>query len=301
MENFKITGKEKISFLPKTPGVYCFKNSAGSFLYIGKAANLRARVKNHFFQPSYRDNFFISQVAKIGYIKTKSEIEALILEANLIKRYEPKFNVIWRDDKQYFFVGFASPNPPGAEKAGFINLPVVFLTHQPNAAVKFKNTAQYIGPFTEGKPLKKILRFLRKIFPYYSQANHPKKLCPYCHLGLCPGPTPDEKKYRRNILKLKAILKGKQKKVLRDIKKEMKLAGEKEDFEKAGEIRDQIKSLENIFEHSKIIIPEKDHIWSEAEKNLKALLETNQKISRIEAYDISDIQGQEATASMITF
>jgi len=296
METFKMMEKERISLLPKTPGVYCFKNSSDKFLYIGKAANLRARVKNHFFQPSYRDDLFIDQVSKIGYLKTGSEIEALILETNLIKKYDPKFNVIWRDDKQYFYVGFTKQP-----------LPVIFLTHQPSGILNRgkKIKVEHIGPFTDGKSLKRTLRLLRRIFPYYSQMNHPNKPCPYCHLGLCPGPEPDQKEYRRNVLKLKAVLKGRQKKVFRDIKKEMQAAVKKEDFEKAAQSRDQMQSLENIFEHARVMPSleaiSQDSLWNTTEKSLKSLLGINQRISRIEAYDISDIQGQEATASMVTF
>jgi excinuclease ABC subunit C len=118
MEKFKFLLLEKIKQLPKGPGVYCFKGSK-KIIYIGKAANIRERVKNHFSQSSYRDNLFINpraaakgreermffdQAKKIGFIKTDSEIWALILETNLIKKYQPKYNVVWRDDKNYFFV-----------------------------------------------------------------------------------------------------------------------------------------------------------------------------------------------------
>ena len=103
MEKFKFLDKSKISQLPKSPGVYSFKKGA-KLLYIGKASDIKERVRNH--------SQFINQASKIGYLKTGSEIEALILEANLIKRYQPKYNVVWRDDKNYFFVGITKENFP---------------------------------------------------------------------------------------------------------------------------------------------------------------------------------------------
>ena len=103
MEGFEMITKNDIEQLPKTTGVYLFYEN-NKIIYIGKAINIKDRVKNHFQQPSYRDNLFIDQVTKIGFLDTASEIEALILEANLIIKHLPKFNVVMRDDKNYFYV-----------------------------------------------------------------------------------------------------------------------------------------------------------------------------------------------------
>src|SRR6185295_4515273 len=103
---------------------------------------------------------------------TNSEIEALVLEANLIKKHLPKFNVVWKDDKNYFYVCITKDAHPA-----------VFITHQ-----KSDPKAKYIGPFIEGTPLKKTLKYLRRVFPFYTSAKHPKTACTWCHLGLCPGP-----------------------------------------------------------------------------------------------------------------
>ena len=208
MEGFKYLPKNKINELPKTSGVYCFMERKET-IYIGKAINIQSRVKNHFNQPSYRDNLYIERVDKIGYLETNSEIEALILEANLIKKYQPKFNVIWKDDKNYFYVAFVENN------AG---VPYVFITHQKNY-----EKAEYIGPFVEGTALKKTLRFLRRVFPYYSAKNHPKTKCTYCHLGLCPGPNPDLADYKKNIKKLILILQGKRSAVLNSLKNKIRM------------------------------------------------------------------------------
>jgi len=184
---FKFLSRNKISQLPKSPGVYAFKNK--EILYIGKAANIRERVKNHFQQPAYRDNLFINQVSKIGYIKTKSEIEALIFEANLIKKYQPKYNVVWRDDKNYFFVGMTNED-----------FPRIFLTHQPNPISNLQFTIyNFAGPFVDGKALKQTLKILRKVFPYRSCKTLPNRPCLWYHLGRCPAPCLIKSKLAKGI------------------------------------------------------------------------------------------------------
>jgi len=301
MEKFKFLKKKSVSKLPKATGIYSFKKGR-QFLYIGKANNIRERVKNHFKKETFKNSLFINESSKIGYIKTDSEIEALILEANLIKKKKPKYNIVWRDDKNFFFVGITNEE-----------LPRVFTTHQPTKALsskyqtsnkkKKKLNTKYIGPFVEGSSLKKTLKVLRKIFPYYAVKKHSNLPCSWCHLGLCPGPHPDKKKYLKDVKNLISVLKGKRSSVLKNLKKEMYSASETKDYEKAGEIRDQLRALEKILSHAKIF--EKDKVikdnWGKTEKELKEILKTKSKISRIEAYDVSNIQGQKATGSMVTF
>jgi excinuclease ABC subunit C len=295
MEKFRFLKKEEVSGLPKTPGVYSFKKER-SFLYIGKAINIKERVKSHSQKSNYKDNLFIDEVRKIGYIKTDSEIEALVLEANLIKKYKPKYNVVWKDDKNFFFVAVT--------KEAF---PRVFITHQTNI-----RSSKFIGPFVDGAALKKTLKLLRRIFPYYTIKKHPDGLCSWCHLNLCPGPNPNKKDYKKNINNLISVLKGKRKSVLLNLKKEMKSFSESQNYERAAEIRDQISALENILSHAKIIggNPPAGG-WKKTEESLKKILgirsasrrtaSWRKKISYIEAYDVSNIQGQKATGSMITF
>lgn len=162
VEKFKFLAKNKISKLPRSPGVYAFKKGT-KLLYIGKATNLRERIKQH--------RALLNRVKQLGYIKTDSEIEALLLEANLIKKYRPRYNVMWRDDKNYFYVGITKEE-----------FPRVFITHQP------EGKAKYIGPFVKGKALKKALEDLRKKFPYRTCKTLPRKPCLWYHLGQCPSP-----------------------------------------------------------------------------------------------------------------
>lgn len=288
MEKIKFIKFKDFEKLPKTSGVYFFY-SKNEVVYIGKAINIKNRVKNHFFQPSYRDKFFIEKVDKIGFIETNSEIEALILEANLIKKHQPKFNVVWRDDKNYFYVAIAENKN---------KIPYVFITHQKN------EKAEYIGPFVEGNSLKKTLKFLRKVFPYYTAKTHPKRKCTYCHLDLCPGPEPDLKIYKKNIKNLIAVLEGKKNSVLNSLKKEMHVLSKNRSFEDAGKIRDKIFALEKIMSHAGIIEQKTEfsqNKWDLTQKTLQGILDINKSISKIECYDISNIQGKFATGSMIVF
>jgi len=290
---FRFVEKTKIPQLPKSSGVYVFKKDRG-FLYIGKASNLKERVKNHFSQPAYRDGLFINQVSKVGFLKTDSEIEALILEANLIKKYQPKYNVIWRDDKNYFYVGITKED-----------FPRIFITHQP----KQKLEINYVGPFVDGKSLKATLKVLRKVFPFRTCKTLPKRPCLWYQLGRCPAPCfiKSKNEYRKNIKNLMKILQGKKNQVLKDLRKEMKKASDLENYEKAAKIRDQIGALEKVISQAKIFSEVVDvkyqqgGNWEALQKILQKILNTKIKISRIEAYDISNIQGQEATGSLVIF
>jgi len=283
---------EKFRELPKAPGVYAFFKGK-QILYIGKAGNLKDRVTTHFTQPSWRDNLFVDEVEKIGYLKTESDIDALLMESALIKKVQPKYNVMWKDDKNYFFVAIT--------KNG---LPCVTLTHRPvlKAQEKKGERTEYLGPFTEGKSIKRALSFLRRVFPYYAVKKHGKLPCPWCHLNLCPGPNPDEKAYKKDIAMLTAVLKGKKTFVQRQLEKEMKEAAKREDYERAASYRDQFLALGRVISHAKLLLKEPDTVsWESIEPQLQKLLKTKKRISRIEAYDISNTQGLEATGSQVTF
>ena len=303
----KFLPRKKIDSLPQKIGVYCFvgKNNK-EILYIGKAVNIRERVKNHFHphtttrmfdvgvnQTSYHGKPFTDKTEKIGWTETNSEIEALLLEADLIKKYKPKYNTIWKDDKNYYFVAITGENPPR-----------VLITHQP----KQSSTANYhstihIGPFVDGKSLKKVLSLLRRVFPYYVARKHPSKECSWCHIDLCPGPNPDIKEYKQGLDKLALVLQGKRFSVLNKLRKEMLQTSKKQEFERAGRIKDQIASLERIMANAKILDRKNatEANWQDTKKIMKKLLKMKKGISRIEAYDISNIQGKMATGSMVVF
>ena len=318
---FKYLEREKISQLPKEPGVYCFKEDK-KILYVGKAANIKERVKNHFpsrsegerrtnvlrtQQPGYRNYLFLNKTKKIGYIKTNSEIEALILEANLIKKYQPKYNVVWRDDKNYFFVAITKED-----------FPRIFWTHQTKLKPKTYNLKpKFVGPFVDGKAIKQTLKILREVFPFRSCNKIPKKPCLWYHLSRCPAPCLIKTKLVKEIPKIEMkmkeecqknakniieIFKKGEIKVLNNLKKEMKRASTIQDFERAAKIRDQIEVFEKILANAKIFGTQLTPTdWQKIQEILKGILKSKKGISRIEAYDISNIQGRLATGAMITF
>ena len=301
--------KKKVSSLPKSSGIYIFKKGRGTILYIGKAGNIRERVKSHFRSPGFRDKLFIGDVKKIGYLKTDSEIEALILEANLIKREQPKFNILWRDDKNYFFAGITRED-----------FPRIFITHQTKLKIKnLKLKIDYLGPFVDGKALKATLKILRRAFPYRSCKRIPRRACLWYQLNRCPGPCTlllslakqlpglrvkikrESQKNTKNLIK---VLQGKKTQVLIDLKREMKRCSQGQEVDRAARLRDQIEALNNVFEQAQVfqgLIERERPNWPETEKLLKKILGIKKKVLRIEGYDVSNIQGKKATGAMIVF
>ncbi|MFH1714032.1 MAG: GIY-YIG nuclease family protein [Candidatus Nealsonbacteria bacterium] len=315
MEKFKYLNKANILKLPKTSGVYAFLNK-GQLLYIGKAINIKERVKNHLNQPNYRDNLFIDQTTRIGYINTDSEIEALILEANLIKQHQPKYNVMWKDDKNYFYVGVTQED-----------FPRIFITHQPqkeikgpkyvlkeNRLTKIPSNLKvfYVGPFVDGRALKKTLDSLRKAFPFRSLRIIPNRPCLWHQLGRCPGPCAlnsplaeqipgaafkIKKESKKNAKNLILVLQAKRARTLNALKKEMGVMSKGQKFEEAAKARNQIRDFEMILSHAKVL----ETSTTDSQQTLNRILEIKKDINRIEAYDISNIQGKEAVGSMVVF
>ncbi len=279
--------------IPNLPGVYFFKNSRGTTLYIGKAANLRARLRSYLGNskdlPS-KTKSMLMEAASLSWEIVGSETEALIKESELIKKYRPKYNVLMRDDKQYFYVGFS--------KEAF---PKIFITHQT------PDSNNYIGPFTEGGALRSVLKTLRKAFPYCTCKKPHKNICLNARIGRCLGfcctwefnsqVGVELPSYQKNIAAIKKVLSGKNKSLSKDLKKEMRKLSDAQKYEEAGKIRDKITSLEKIFEHRGVI---KQDLPSENSKALRALasLTETEEIGRIEAYDIANIQGKFAYGSM---
>jgi excinuclease UvrABC nuclease subunit len=191
--------KKKIENLPKKAGVYIFKDENENILYIGKAKDLRKRVKSHFQKRQEWIWDFIKDVADIDYFECDKESEAMLLEAELIKKYQPKYNIEWKDDKNYFFVGITNEE-----------FPRVFLTHQPKlSTTHYPLPTEYFGPYVKGTELKRFLAEIRKILPFRSCKNLPKKPCLYYHLKVCLAPCINKrqkKKYQRMIKILKVLL-----------------------------------------------------------------------------------------------
>ena len=295
--------------IPSTPGVYFFNGPAEEVLYVGKAANLKVRLRSYFskgidLSPAKRR--MVRQAVSVTWQETESEIDALIREASLIKHHHPRYNIILRDDKNYSFVAFT--------KEPF---PRVYITHQP---VEHGAQETYIGPFTDGYAVKRLLRTLRRSFPYCTCAQQHTRACQNAELRLCMNfcclknqqsevglpiigsPTSDcYKKYRKNIAAIKTILRGKHTRLKAALMREMSHASKTQDFEAAGQARDQLYALQRIFAHREVI---KKEYRVENQKGLHALrtlLKLPRAITRIEGYDISNIQGVLPVGSMVVF
>ncbi|MBU4142966.1 GIY-YIG nuclease family protein [Patescibacteria group bacterium] len=196
----------KIKSLPQKPGAYLFRDASGRILYVGKAAHLRQRIQSHFKTPRLRSgnntiiDQYINKVADIDFILTANAKEALLLENQLIKKYKPKYNIQWRDDKSYFWVSFTADEWP---RVKIVHKPSIIATNNNAPSLRRFVGAppplklrggqgelfQPIGPFTNGRELKQVLRALRKILPYRTCKNSYEKPCLQWHLGLCPAHT----------------------------------------------------------------------------------------------------------------
>jgi len=291
----RIQLRETVKKLPTQSGIYLFTDSKNKPLYIGKALNLKNRVSQYLKIDDARLNKMLSEAKKISFIRTSSDIEALILESQYIKEHQPRFNIMMRDDKQYFYVGFTNDI-----------FPKLFITHQiGNWKLKTEN---YIGPFTDGSALKSTLKFLRRIFPYCTCIKPHNNFCLNYHIGRCAGfcclkaggyNKEILDNYKHNTRALKEILNGKRESLIKDLLKKMSVMAKKEDFKKAINLKNEIEKLKRVFENARVI---KDHKLSiNYRSGLQSIIRSKKPIIRIEGYDISNIQGKYATGSMVTF
>ena len=283
--------EKQIKEIPLEPGVYLFKDKDGKVIYVGKSARLRARVRSYFLRSTHFYNSakvkMLSEIRAVEIIETKSEIEALVKEAELIKRLKPRFNHLMRDSKNYVFVAITKEDWPR-----------IYTTHQPQGE---EEPATYIGPFTDAKALQRTLRLLRRIFPYL-QSRRTRKLD--VQLGLAPDKEKTSKTaYKRNVAAIKRILTGRSSQVLKDLEKKIRASARSEKFEEAKRLKRQYENLENVREHAHVLSEDKvfvPSIFKDIEPNFR-LLGLAEDPKRIEAYDISNIHGKEAVGSMIVF
>ncbi len=277
------TLKFKISNLPKSPGVYEFRGKNGEVLYIGKATSLRDRARSYFNlrrDADPRIARMVENIADVCVHKTDTVLEALILEANLIKKLQPKYNVRERDDKSmgYFVI----------TKEDFPRVVIPWKTELGKVAAK-----RIYGPYASKHQMGVALKIMRRIFPFHSGKQKTEKGCLDYEIGRCPGPYAGaitKKDYLKNINGIEMILRGQKKRLISRLKKEMKDYSKKSEYEKAAEIRNRIFALEHIQDVALIASDEKFQI-----PNSKF-----QKI-RIEGYDVSNIGGEYAVGSMAVF
>ncbi len=277
--------RKKIGKLPQSPGVYFFKDSSGNILYIGKATNLKNRVSSYFSGKIENRlvHHAIGQIKKIEIMEADSVLEALILESNLIKKYQPKYNVDLKDDKSFSYAVITKEE-----------FPRVIILRETELADNKNIIKHNFGPYTSRKQLETALKIIRKIFPYHSNKQQTEKGCLDYQIGLCPGPFMNaigREDYLKNIRNIRMILEGEKKNLIKKLEREMKDYSKKHEFEKAAETRNRIFALKHIRDIALV---------SRGDENLK-LKTKNSKFLRIEAYDISNISGQYAVGSMVVF
>lgn len=279
--------KDQIKKFPNKTGVYFFKDQKNKILYIGKANSLRVRAGSYLLdhKRGARIDQMVALAKKVDFIETETEINALFLESELIKRYKPKYNVEWKDEKNYLFLKITKED-----------FPAILFTRNP-----VPDGSLYFGPFIDSLALRKSVRFLRKIFPIRTSGKFPHKKCFYGHLKMCPCYGIDKEEYKDNIKKLISIFKGKNKKVLVDLEKEMKKAAINKEFEKAATLRDKYFAFKGL--KSKIILNNFSNIASTdtSLNEIKIILNLELSPKRIEAFDISNLNGQNAVGSCVVF
>lgn len=280
----------KQSNIPKNPGCYLYYDDSNKIIYVGKAANLNSRVLSYWQKSAGHTpakELMLTKIKKIAWIETDSEIEALLLESNLIKKYQPDFNIIQRDDKRYVYIKVST-----AEE-----WPRIFLARQ------LDKSGRYFGPFVSTEAVRETLKVIRKIWPYRSCTIMPKKVCLYYRLGKCPGMCAgfiDPKEYSKITKQIILFLEGRKDAVVKDIAKEIK------EIEKSGENEERLRLLKYQLLNMKRVLAN-NNILSLIDKysadvvELAKILGLEKTPVRIEGYDISNIFGQEAVGSMVVF
>lgn len=281
------------SQIPHKPGVYIFKNSTGRVIYVGKAIDLYHRVASYFSgTPNHpKTAALVENIKSLETIEVLSELEALILEANLIKKYLPQYNIRLTDDKDYLYIKITKEKFPRIITARKSEL---------------KDALEFFGPFPSSKIIKSTLKKLRRIFPWCA-SPYRRRSCFYYHLGLCPGPCAgkiDQKEYKKIINNFSKFMAGKKDELIESLQKEMVEYSKNLEFERAEHVKRMLAGLEYILQSNKADIYLENPNFIE-DQNRLALekLQEDLKLeilpSRIECFDISNIGGQFAVGSLV--
>jgi len=297
------------TLIPHKPGIYIYRDEDGEILYVGKAIDLYHRVSSYFSSVhlgggSTKTAALVERIRSVETIIVTSELEALILEANLIKKYLPPYNIMLKDDRDYIYIGITDEEFPK----------VVTARKQDIGHLK-----KYFGPFPSATTVKKTLKQLRRVFPWCS--NPPKELsvvsrqlsdkkprpCFYFHLGLCPGPCAgvlNKEDYRRIINLFSRFMEGKPQELIEELTQEMEKFSAAMKFEEAARIKRIINGVTYLLQPTSISQYLENPNFLEDQN--KQALEELQKVlglpnfpDRIECYDISNFQGTDATGSMV--
>lgn len=284
----------KLKELPNDPGVYFHKDKSGTIIYVGKAAKLKNRVRQYFQKSRNRDpktEALVADIYDTDWMVVESELEALFLEAEMIRRYMPRYNILLRDDKAMSYIRIDYDS----------DYPTVSTTRRP-----LDDGARYFGPYFSVYGVRQALKVLRRVFPFATRRTPGQKRASlYYHIGLDPGLESGKtslEAYRANLRKLINVIEGKRTVVVRELEKDMKQAAKAQDFERAAKLRNQLFSLQNL--HKQIIFSDKEFLdisKDHALNELVDLLKLEGFPKRIEGYDISHMSGTDVVASMVVF
>lgn len=297
-----IKNYKNLTVLPQAPGVYLFLDKSGAVLYAGKAKNIKNRVSSYILNTGIvfgKTRLMLSKSQKIQIIPVENEIEAFLLEAKYIKKFEPQFNSRLKDGKSF----------PLLEITATDTYPkVVIVKRREN-----KNSI-YFGPYPHPGELKTVYKTLRRLFPFQSVNIHPKSPCLYYHLHLCPCPPVFDSKglrrdYKKDIRRIIEFLKGNTKKVIKSLEKERNEYCHHEEFEKAKEVQQKINAINSItlsfrspdeYEVNPHLIQDlRAQELTELKKTLQNFGVSIKSLERVECFDISNTSGTHATGSMV--
>ena len=278
------------SQVPHKSGVYQFKDKTGKIIYVGKAIDLYLRVSSYFSgDHDVKTEALIGEIAGVETIIVESELEALILEANLIKNYLPLFNVRLLDDKDYLYIGLTREVFPK----------VIILRR-----MDLKKTKKNWGPFPSSRTVKDTLKQLRRVFPWCSGG---KRACFYFHLGLCPGACVgliSKEDYNQIIRKFSKFLDGRKEELVEDLTTQMVKASSEQRFEDAGKVKKMLQGINYMTQTNRTSLYLENPNFLEDERKL-ALEQLQKDLNlpklpeRIEGYDISNTSGKEAVGSLV--
>ncbi len=286
--------KDKLAELPKNPGIYFYKNTKGKIIYVGKAAVLRNRVRQYFQKSRTRDpkaDALIAEIADVDWMEVETELDALFLEGEMIRRYMPPYNILLRDDKSMVYIRIDIDS----------DFPTVTTSRRP-----LDDGARYFGPYLSALSVRQALKLLRRAFPFaVRRSTGQKRASLHYHLGLDPGLEEGKTSlndYRANLRKLIAVIEGKRKTIERELERDMNKLAKKSQFEEAARVRNQLFALQKlskqvVFGDKEFMDISKDHALGE----LVDLLGLKAFPKRIEGYDISHQQGTDVVASMVVF
>jgi len=282
--------KQKLTTLPNSPGVYFHKSADGEIIYVGKAAILKNRVRQYFQSKKDFDIktlALVNEIADTDWVETESEIDALFLESEMVKRYMPRYNILLRDDKSQTFVRIDMKS----------EWPTVTFTRNPA-----DDGAKYIGPFYNGFAVKKALRYLRKVFPYYTNEPRRDRNSLDVQIGLEPRRDMTSTEYKASLKKLIKYVEGGRLAIVKSLEQDMKRAAKNEEFELAASYRNKLSHLREL--QRRIMFGDKEFMDISKDKALTQLTELlglANVPARIEGYDISHMSGTNVVASMVVF